>query len=569
MVDRILVLHRLDIAPAEQLAKQLAAQGGEPPVLTVLDPSLHTYAVSTGLRSAQLLNLRGGDVDSAEAAARALSAARIISGEADTLLSGLIPAARGAAWLSFWFRTLHTTAYGCRSIARTLAPHVARDQVHLLLPDVPHRYGYHSYVPGQVMHRVLREAGQTPRLWTNPVPPHDPVQLPDPWSAPEGMAPELLCCVPTCFHDSALFTAELLASGKSVLVLPSPVYDVPTDGLPRCSLALPDQLAERLDSADLQALEALLPRLAALLMTHIEPLLGHAGMAQRQVDVIVEGYRQNMLLYLALQGRFGRQAPKTLLISNHDVGLHGAMVSFARQHGLRIVMVPHAKIFNSVVPSYDQDVLCLTHPMQGGEVIDVDGCRMATGLLDFGRSLQLPSQPPKPLATLGIVLNAVSANTIMLLDMHIYMHGLQQLLAWCSAHGVHCRVRCRPNGSILPMVSARLGIDAEELARQQQGSLVDFAQGCDLVLGYDVPTSGAFDLLEQGLPVLQTLCRRLEPEQLRMADERIVPRLSVADTLQQLDRFVAEPLALWRYRRSQHARLVAASAEAQPLRAWL
>ena len=375
--------------------------------------------------------------------------------------------------------------------------------------------------------------------------------------------------MPTCFQDSALFTAELQASGKAVLVLPSPVYDVPTDGLPRCSLAPPQQLAERLAPADLQALEALLPQLSALLMQHIEPLLGHPGMAQRQVDAIVDGYRLNALLYLALQARFGRQPPRTLLISNHDVGLHGAMVSFARQHGLRILMVPHAKIFNSVVPSYDQDVLCLTHPMQGGEVIDVDGCRMATGLLDFGRDLRLPSQAPRPLATLGIVLNAVSANTIMLLDMHIYLHGLQQLVAWCQARQVRCRIRCRPNGSILPLVSARLGLDAEELAQHQQGSLVDFAQGCDLVLGYDVPTSGAFDLLEQGLPVLQALCRRLEPEQLRMADARIVPRLFIADTLQKLDSFVDDPLALWRYRRDQHARLVAASAEAQPLRAWL
>lgn len=568
MADRILVLHRLDIAPAEQLAQQLR-DAGSAPVLTVLDPSLHAYAATSGSPQMQLLNLRGGDVDSCEAAARALSAARIISGEADALMSALIPQARGAAWLSFWFRTLHTVVYGCRTIARTLAPHVASDQVHLLLPDVPHRYGYHSFAPAQVLHQVLREAGQAPRLWNNPLPAAEPAQLPDPWSVPADLAPELLCCIPTCFHDSPLFTRELLASGKRVLVLPSPVYDVATDGLPRCGTLPAAHLAERLDRADLQRLDALLPQLATLLLRHVEPLLGSNGMAQRQVQAMVEGYRQNALLFLALQGRFGQQPPHTLLISNHDVGLHGALVSFARRHGLRIVMVPHAKIFNSVVPSYDQDVLCLTHPMQGGEVIDVDGCRMQTGALDFGRTLQLPAQDPRPLATLGIVLNAVSANSIMLLDMHIYMHGLQQLLAWCKARGVQCRIRCRPNGTILPLLCARLGLDVDELANHQQGSLLDFAQGCDLVLGYDVPTSGAFDLLEQGLPVLQVLCRRLEPEQLRMADERIVPRPFIAEALRQLDGFVDDPLSLWRYRRTQHARLVAASADAQPLRAWL
>ena len=99
--------------------------------------------------------------------------------------------------------------------------------------------------------------------------------------------------------------------------------------------------------------------------------------------------------------------------------------------------------------------------------------------------------------------------------------------------------------------------------------MLDHARGCDLVLGYDIPTSGAFDLLEVGIPVLQTLCRRLEPEESRMANATVVPQLPVAQVMDRLQAFVDDPLALWRFRREQTAQYLRAGADAQPLRAWL
>jgi hypothetical protein len=392
--------------------------------------------------------------------------------------------------------------------------------------------------------------------------------LPDPQTAGPS-AVDLLCHIPTCFNDSALFSAELVASGRSVLVMPPPVFDVSTDGLPRCGLVAADLLAERLSPADRTALAATLDRLSGVLSQHLLPLIGGGGMAQKQVLAMVEGYRLNALLFHALQARFGDQPPKTLLISNHDIGLHGAFVSFALRHRLDIVMVPHAKIFNSVVPSYGHDVLCLAHPLQGGEIIDLDGYRMPTGVLDFARPLAVAPRAAQPLRTLGVVLNAVSAKALCLVDMPTYLQGLRQLRDWCRAHDIDCRIRCRPNGSIMPLICEALELPAEALLAYQDGSLVEFAQDCDLLLGYDVPTSGVFDLLDQGLPVLQVLCRRLEPEEARIVDARVVPQLPLAQALRRLDELVADPLALWRLRSTQVQQRVQAGAAAQPLRAWL
>lgn len=574
MTHRVFVLHRVDLQPALQLAAQLQRDGlcDEPPVITLIDPVLHTHACLNGAPGARLLQVPGSDI-AVGATCRALADTRVLCGEIDRVLARLIPEALGAAWCAFWLRTLHTTAHGCRQTGQAMAGLLAGDTAHLLLPDAPQRYGLHSFLPALMYAEGLRAAGQAPRLYRSPLPPWEPTLLPDPMvdARPAGSERpvDLLCHLPTCFSDGALFADQVQATGLTVQVLPSQVYDIDTEGLPRCAMSTTDTLAARLPAARQQALAAVLDEVSALLTRHLDPLIASPGMAQRQVLALVEAYRQNALLFFALDERFGAQPPKTLLISNHDAGLHGAHLSFAWRHGLRVVMVPHAKIFNSVVPSYGHDMLCLTHPLQAGEVIDMDGSRMPTGTLDFAKPLRLAPLPTRPLATLGIVLNGVSASATCLLDLQVYVAGLRELLDWCRAQQVACRIRCRPSENTSIWLGPALGLDIATLMAGQEGTLADFAQPCDLVLGYDVPTSGLFDLLDQGQPVLQALCRRLAPEEARIVDARIVPHLPLADALARLTSFCAQASSLWDFAQRQRREHAQAMLAAQPLRAWL
>ena len=250
-------------------------------------------------------------------------------------------------------------------------------------------------------------------------------------------------------------------------------------------------------------------------------------------------------------------------------GVHGALQSFARRFGVRTVLLPHAKIFNDVIPSRGHDMLCLTHPLQGGGVQDLDGAHMPMAVLDFEEAWQLDARPPRPLKVLGLVLNSVSMNSLPVVDMSTYLAGIKRLRAWCAAHDVVCRIRCRPNGSALSLMCAALGLDLAELVADQDGQITDFGDRCDLVLGYDVPTSGAYQLLRRGTPMVQALCRRLAPQEWRIVDPQTVPQLNLDDSLQRLDEFHADPLALWQFGRQQTARYLNASAQARPLRAWL
>ncbi len=570
MTDRILALHRVDLDAAAQLLAQLRARGDvdDSAVVTVFDPVVHTYAVLNGHSRVQLIPLPFCEV-STGATPRAWSATRSLSAAVDQVLADEVPEAAGAAWCGHWLQFVHLVSLGWQGIARHVAQRLKGDRIHVLLPDLPYAFGFHSFLPGVVVSDVLRSAGLSVQLYGSVVPPADAPLLPDVLPSDGTASPDLLVHLPTCFYDAATFVDEVQASGRRALVLPAQFYDAPTDGLARCPMVAPSVLAARLPAADLVRIDRLLGRLGELLTRHLGPFVPAAALLQRQVAALLEGFRHNALVFFTLEQALGRRPPRTLLLSNHEGGFHGALFSFARRHAARLVLVPHSKIFNVPVKSRGHDLLCLTHPLQAGDVFDLDGNRLTAARLDFREPLQQGGVPPRPLATLGIVLNTLSDTGMVVPDLQAYVDGLRRLLLWCSAHGVACRIRSRPNGSALVMLSAALGVTPESLADQQGGSITDFGRACGLLVGYDTPTSGLFDLLNQGMPVVQGRSRRLGPEEWTIVDDNVVPQHTVPELLAQLDAWQADPVALWRFRRDQQARLATRRADALPLRHWL
>jgi len=570
MTDRILALHRADLDAAAQLLAQLRASGDvdDSAVVTVFDPVMHTYAVLNGHSRVQLIPLPFCDV-STGATPRAWSATRSLCAAVEKVLVDELPAAAGAAWCGHWLQFVHLVSLGWQSIALHVAQRLKGDRIHVLLPDSPYAFGFHSFLPGVVVSDVLRSAGLDVKLYGSGLPPADAPLLPDVQPSDGTAAPDLLVHLPTCFYDVATFVEEVQASGRRALVLPAQFYDVPTDGLPRCAMVAPAVLATRLPDVELACIDRLLGRLADLLGRQLAPFVPAAGLLQRQVAALLEGFRHNALVFFSLEQALGQRPPRALLLSNHEGGFHGALFSFAHRHAARLVLVPHSKIFNVPVKSRGHDVLCLTHPLQAGDVFDLNGDRLSTAYLDFRAPLQHSGAPPRQLATLGIVLNSLSDTGMVVPDLQAYVDGLRRLLHWCSAHRVACRIRSRPNGSALVMLSAALGVTPESLADQQCGSITDFGSGCDLVIGYDTPTSGLFELLAQGMPVVQGLCRRLGLEEWTIVDHHVVPQHHVAPLLAELEAWHADPLALWRFSRDQQARLAARRAAALPLRHWL
>ncbi|HLO93090.1 MAG TPA: hypothetical protein VK195_02130, partial [Burkholderiaceae bacterium] len=385
---------------------------------------------------------------------------------------------------------------------------------------------------------------------------------------PGPEAPDLLVHLPTCLYDHAYFESEVLAAGRRALNLPSQYYDVKLPGLPATPMTSPAALLEGLPEGSAARIDEVLGLLQGILQGALAPLIPSPGLLAQQLQVLLQAYRTQLIFFATLEQAFAGNPASQLLISNHDAGLHGPLLSHAKRHRARVLLVPHAKFFNGPAPELPH-ALCLSHPLQGTAIAGLGGRPVASAPLAFPERLSLPETLPRPLRTLGVILAGVSYNSMCAADMDAYLDGLKRLHDWCVRHGIDCRLRCKPTDGFASQIAERLGMDVQDILRQFDGSLADFGAACDVCLGYDVPTSGAIELLRQGTPLLHAQLRALLPDELALLSGRVVPLAMLDETLVQLQTWQQDPSALWRFRRQQHAAYLNLQAEARPLRDFL
>lgn len=561
-MDELIVLsHRLDIQAAGQLRQQVPGSR----VVTAC-PHLADRAEAEGL-PVQLMRVPGSDVlASAYHAARRQSLA--LQTRIDTHLAQFDPLAPGCAWGQHDLFYAFYTLYGFASLWTSVIGHVKAGQWHVPVPDLPFRYGCHSYVPGLLLLERLAAAGQRLRAYRYNLPAWDRPLLPDLQAAAGN--PDLLSHLPTCFYDHAHFEQAVVDSGRNCLNLPSQHYNVDMPRLPGTPQQPLDVAEQALSPAQLDRVATVASAIGEELGRALTPLLASPTYRQPQVDSIVAGYRRQMVFSAALAQRFDTQAPRTLLMSNHDAGLHGPLLTLARRHRIRVLMVPHSKIYNAPVPAAPGlDLHCLTHAVQGVPVHDVNGQAVSASTLAFPERLQWSVGPAKPLRVLGVLLTGVSYSALCGTDLDRFVRGLRRIIDWCQDQGVVCRIRCKPSEPMIGMLSDALGMPQAQLLADMGGSLDDFARACGLCITYDQLTSGAVELLRLGVPTLHALVRPLLLEEQCMMDSAIVPRAEVGELLQRLGLFVSDAQQLWMFGRDQYQAYARAWRDARPLGAFL
>lgn len=567
----ILINHRNDFMLAQQLLGQL-------PDAEVLffDPQLLEHARSMGLSQARLQRWPGNDLNwRVYRGVREEAAA--LQTRVDAVLATVVPEAPGCQWHHYGLFYLLFTLRGYAAIGEQLAAQRQRDQavpgatpgprLHVLGPQQAFRYGQHSFVPALALMQAFGRQGLPGQFYTYDLPAPPEEQVPDLRTAADAQ-PDLLVHLPTCFYDHAYFEGEVRASGRRALNLPSPFYDVKLPALPAVPIEPLQALAERVPAAARERHETALAALRLILQEALAPLMPSPALLSMQLQALLDAYRRQLLFFEALEAAFGDRPAQELLLSNHDAGLHGPLMSHAQRHRMRVLLVPHAKFFNAPAPELP-NALCLTHPLQGTAVAGLSGRPVASASLAFPERLSLPETLPGPLRIVGVLLAGVSYNSMCAADMDVYLDGLKRLHDWCAAQGIECRLRCKPTDGFASQIAAHLGIPVQDILRQFDGSLADFGAACDLCLGYDVPTSGAIELLRQGTPMLHAQLRALLPEELSLLNGRIVPLGMLDETLAQLQHWQQDPSALWRFRRQQHAAYLHLQAEARPLRDFL
>ncbi|MBL8348991.1 MAG: hypothetical protein JNL87_01640 [Burkholderiaceae bacterium] len=559
----LVLTHRLDIPAVHQLAGQLPE--AQP---VVACPHLADRCAAEGL-PVTLLRLRGDQVQPAYAEAR--RQARALQRQADAVLGLVEPLAPGADWLQQELFYLCYTALGYRALWRQLLeqqPDVPR--WHVPVAEIPFRYGAHSCLPALALLEQLGATGRPMQAYSHPLAPTGPDPLPQ--LAGEGLDGDwpLLSHLPTCFYDHLHFEDVLVdhaaGRGERCLNLRAPYYDVELPRLTSTPLLPQDAVRATLPAARLDRIDTAAAALETAMQTALLPLIASPRYRLPQARALAEAWQRLLVFSAALAQRFDARPPRTLVLSNHDTGLHGPLLTLARRHRARVLLLPHSKIFNAPVPAVPGlDLHCLTHAVQGQPVQDVDGRRVSAHTLAFPEPLGWAARPPRPLQTMGVLLSGVSYNGLCGADLPRFVQGLRALRDWCTARGVRCRIRCKPSEPLVSLLTQDLGLETDELLADMAGSLSEFIQGCDIGLSYDVPTSATVELLRGGVPTLHVQLRPLLPEETALVDGALVPRLPVAELLSRLDLYRADAVHLWRFGRDQFQAFARSWATAEPL----
>lgn len=424
-------------------------------------------------------------------------------------------------------------------------------KVHVFLNDNPSSYYWPSFMPALLLLQQLR-------TWRIAFAAQSYGQRPDESSVVLNLDPltpatecwDVVTHVPTCFYDAPYFSAELQAAGKRSLDLIPKYWGVTLETTARANLLrLADQrrlYGEQPPLAELD--QALTARLDQLL----QPYIATPDFRARQARQLSNLYQSQLVSLHMLEGYFAQHKPGKLLLSDHDSGYHGPLVSFAARHRLPVLVVPHAKTSDDTEFCYD-GITMLTHPIQGLPLYDGCGKRLLQHRLGYAEEFSARSTPPLPLKKVGLLLNGLSLNGVQCTAWAPYLEGIRQIDSWCREQGLELAVRCRQGQSLVELLSGSTGITRETLLTGINCSLQAFADSVDLCLMYDAPTNADIEFLRKGIPIVNPVPAPLGKAEAATADIRVVPRDSVAGILALLDTFVADSNNLHAFRLHQFA----------------
>ncbi|MFG6413881.1 hypothetical protein ACG02S_08235 [Roseateles sp. DC23W] len=565
MKPLISVTHRLDLPAAATLLSQL--EGAE---VLLFDPQLFDQARALGLGGVRLARGVGPSFMS-EVFRRARSDMAVYQSRLDAALAELLPEAAGCHWGYFntFYALLNLRGYA--AIGRCLVEDApAGAVVHLLGAAAPYRYGQPSAAACMAMAAALQGGGVPHRSYLYDAGPLPEPELPDWRPLGQRAGARRWAHLPTCFYDKDYLAAQILAAPGECLQVPAQFYDVELSGIERLPLRTLTEVRAALGPVHQQQCEALAASVRPVARQLLEGELRNEGFLQLQVQALVDALLLQFTLFHDIEQQ-GLALPEQLLLSNHDSGLHGGLLSLSRRHRLQVLMLPHAKFQNIPLPKLGGQMQCLHHPVQGADCRDTDDCRVPGALLRFGERHQpVPeSAPAQPLGTLGVLLSGLSHNGLSTADIHAYLDGLRQLLAWGRRRGVEVLLRYKPTEGFPLLLQESLGVTPESLRRGVAQPLVAFVQGCDACLGYDIPTSAAIEPLMHAVPMLHCQLRSLVWEEKALMDREVVPSLPLGECIDELDAWWRDPVLQWDFQRRQHARVAQRLADSPSLLQYL
>lgn len=564
----IILLSSLDIPCAHN---KLAQLDGNARVIT-FDPVLLDEIHMAGLEHAEYIDFPGGPTfpDLHNGAREEALAAEAMIFE---LLKPVLPGVSQFAWLHLnWYYLLIA-----RRWYHALGEYVASNASTLLgdatpivfVNDNPSLFFWPSFIPGVCLLEALSRYQLGFQAYTYGPRDDETDALPALFER-DGDGSEqwdLLTHLPTCMHDVRMLNDELQASGKRIVNLHAKYWDIEVQTGRMVPLARKGDVMRVLP----EHLHTTLTQLRSLLERRLDELLAPQlpsdAYRTRQAEQMAKLYETQLVMYLLLPGYFAGRKPRKMLLSDHDAGFHGPLVAYAEAENIPVLFVPHSKTTADIqFPA--AVVSCLTHPIQGAAINDAAGRRVQQRKIAWPEMLAGRTTMPS-LRRVGLLLNSLSLNGVLVSAYAPYMEGIRQIGDWCRQHGVELDVRCRPGHTLYAAVSDATGIAVETLAAGMRRPLEAYVAELDLCLMYDAPTTAELEFLRNSVPLLNPVPEPLAKYEAVIADPTVIPRAPVEEILFQMTGFLTDPASLQALRVGQFARYATAFHDAQPLRCYL
>ncbi|AVR94297.1 hypothetical protein [Pseudoduganella armeniaca] len=562
MEQVLIITSSYDLPAAQELAPTLGEYR-----TYFFDPTLVDEIAKTSLKRPELL-LWDDAPTYPELEHQAYVHVRQLEARIDTAMRPLLAtyhptlSLRGWQSLNLYYLMLGWQWYG--GLWSSIAERLRDCHVHVLVCDNPANFYWPSFVPALLLIERLR-------TWNVPfsaVAYGERADESDVMMDLFGSVPEqydVLTHLPTCFYDAPHFRAELAAAGSRIVNIEPKYWGMPMTPDLQVKMARLDHA--RLAHAGVPSLQEPGQQLLKLLHELLEPYIASSDYRARQAVHLAKLYQSQLASLFLLETYFGGMRPGRMLISDHDAGFHGPLLTYASRHRMPVYVLPHAKVSISSEFTF-RNMTALTHVMQGRTVLDGNGRALRHMTLAYPEQLSL-NTASAPLSRLGVLLSGLSLNGVPSTALRPYLDGLKEIEQWCRRHGVELAVRCRPGQSLFELITGSTDIARADLEAALRGSLGEFAQGVDVCLMYDAPTSAAIEFLRNGVPLLNPLPEALSTAEHLWSDAELIPRESLADTLRRLDAYVADTDLLDSFRRHQFARYAAGTAQARSLRSLL
>jgi len=563
MKDIVLILDPATINLAAEVCAEL--EGCE---VYVIDPMLVDKLPVSQFGNVELMTgFAGPEYLSMDRTALAAAAEMEAHFDRARIEAGCEVSVLGWRFLNYYYFLMAAQWY---SALRTwLAARLTGRKMHLFTGDHPAEYYFDSFFPATLLSSHLSAHGVTciSHNYTNSRTVEYPV-LDLRGCATADYADCDLVHLPTCIYDGPYFSSELRASGRRFINVRSQYWDVDIQADRHLGLADPIAVLETFDRRMRTAVEAFTEAMRAAAQHFLAPFFAIPNFRDRQAEHLALKYRSQLISYMGLQRCFRDMSLGRLVISNHDTGLHGPLIAFAEERGSQVVMLPHSKVSMDVEFRCTNLVL-LTHPIQGQPAYNPDRRIIEHHAIRYPENFYGTSARNTPLRVISLVLNDTATRGILVAPTDAYFAGIGQIVEWAKRNDIVLKVRVRPGGSVIRLLSKLFDMDATALTRQLGESMEEHVQTCDLCLMYETPTSACLHFLRNSIPILNPILSEHVGAPRSLLHPDLIQAESIPVTLSRLDGFIAEPLAMQEYGFNQFSSYLRLFREAKTLRTLL